>query len=126
MEGQIEGPKNDLIKEGETWLCPSRSMSTTSIKPRASTSRQRSTDRRKRVLGLGGDRFHPDQRPGSITGMVRFYLMEMGERFRLYISPPISAAQPRRAHQTPSGYSRELADHVGLFTPSACRPIPRR
>jgi predicted AlkP superfamily phosphohydrolase/phosphomutase len=52
----------------------------------------------------------------SITGMVRFYLMEMGEKFRLYVSPThISPRDPAVPISTPSDYSRKLADNVGLF-----------
>jgi predicted AlkP superfamily phosphohydrolase/phosphomutase len=52
----------------------------------------------------------------SVTGMVKFYLLEIGERFRLYISPVhISPANPAAPICTPSSYSKELAEHCGLF-----------
>lgn len=52
----------------------------------------------------------------SITGMVRFFLLSVGEKFRLYISPiHISPRHPAMEISTPSSYSRELADKVGLF-----------
>jgi predicted AlkP superfamily phosphohydrolase/phosphomutase len=52
----------------------------------------------------------------SVTGMVKFYLLEMGETFRLYISPiHISPRNPGMPICTPDSYSEELADHCGLF-----------
>jgi len=52
----------------------------------------------------------------SVTGMVKFYLLELGERFRLYISPiHISPRDPATVISTPHSYSKELADHCGLF-----------
>lgn len=52
----------------------------------------------------------------GITGMVKFYLLELGEKFRLYISPVhISPRNPAITISTPESYSKELADKVGLF-----------
>lgn len=52
----------------------------------------------------------------SVTGMVKFYLMELGKRFRLYISPVhVSPLHPATDICTPDNYSRELAREVGLF-----------
>jgi len=52
----------------------------------------------------------------SVTGMVKFYLLEMGETFRLYISPiHISPRNPAMPICTPDSYSEELVDHCGLF-----------
>jgi predicted AlkP superfamily phosphohydrolase/phosphomutase len=52
----------------------------------------------------------------SVTGMVKFYLLELGEKFRLYISPVhISPGNPATPISTPSSYSEELAEKVGLF-----------
>ena len=52
----------------------------------------------------------------SLTGMIKFYLLEMGEKFRLYISPiHISPGNPATTISTPPSYSKELADNCGLF-----------
>ncbi|HDP94741.1 MAG TPA: hypothetical protein ENN40_05190 [Candidatus Aminicenantes bacterium] len=52
----------------------------------------------------------------SVTGMVKFYLMELGKRFRLYISPVhVSPLHPATDICTPDNYSRELAREAGLF-----------
>ncbi|MCP5049635.1 MAG: hypothetical protein GY940_20865 [bacterium] len=52
----------------------------------------------------------------GVYGMVKFYLLEMGEKFRLYISPVhISPRNPATTISTPPSYSKELADNCGLF-----------
>ncbi len=52
----------------------------------------------------------------SVTGMVKFYVLELGDRFRLYISPiHISPRSPATVISTPPSYSKELADNCGLF-----------
>ncbi len=52
----------------------------------------------------------------SITGMVKFYLLNMGEKFRLYVSPiHISPNNPALPISTPESYSKELSDKTGLF-----------
>jgi len=52
----------------------------------------------------------------SVTGMVKFYVLELGKKFRLYISPiHISPRNPATTISTPPSYSKELADKCGLF-----------
>jgi predicted AlkP superfamily phosphohydrolase/phosphomutase len=52
----------------------------------------------------------------DVTGICRFYLMEAGERFRLYVTPvQIDPADPVMPVCTPDGYARELVDELGPF-----------
>ncbi len=52
----------------------------------------------------------------SVNGICRFYLMEVRPSFRLYVTPiQIDPVHPEMPISTPDGYSRELADEVGLF-----------
>lgn len=117
MEGQIDGPKNDLLKEAEPVIVPFKAY----------------VDNRHRTVRIDiqgkevllAEKEYSDwveidftliSGLASITGMVKFYLMEMGERFRLYVSPiHVSPRHPAVPISTPAGYSRELADRVGLF-----------
>jgi len=117
MEGQVEGPKNDLLKEGEPIVVPFKAY----VDNRHKTVR---IDIQGREILLAEKEYSdwvelefPLIRGlASISGMVRFYLLEMGERFRLYISPiHISPRHPAVPISTPPGYSAELADRVGLF-----------
>ncbi len=117
MEGQIEGPKNDLIKEGENVVVPFKVY----VDDRHKTARidiqgKEILIAEKEYSDWVEIEFSLISHLASITGMVKFYLMEMGERFRLYISPThVSPRNPAVPISTPSGYSRELADHVGLY-----------
>jgi predicted AlkP superfamily phosphohydrolase/phosphomutase len=117
MEGQIEGPKNDLLREGENVVVPFKVY----VDNRHKTARidiqgKEILIAEKEYSDWVEIEFSLISNLASITGMVKFYLMEMGERFRLYISPThLSPRQPAVPISTPSGYSRELADHVGLF-----------
>jgi predicted AlkP superfamily phosphohydrolase/phosphomutase len=117
MEGQIEGPKNDLVENGEPIAVPFKAY----VDNRHRTVR---IDIQGREVLLAEKAysewvevdFSLIPNLASVTGMVKFYLMEMGERFRLYVSPVhISPRQPAVPISTPAGYSRELADRVGLF-----------
>ena len=117
MEGQIDGPMNDLLKESEPVVVPFKVY----VDERHKTVR---IDIQGKEI-LIAEKEYSDwveidftliSGLATITGMVKFYLMEMGERFRLYISPThISPRSPAVPISTPSGYSRELADHVGLY-----------
>ncbi|MDD8012496.1 MAG: alkaline phosphatase family protein [Acidobacteriota bacterium] len=117
MEGQIEGPKNDLVKDGGPIVAPFKVY----VDNRHKTAR---IDIQGKEV-LIAEKEYSDWVEidfsliaglASITGMVKFYLMEMGERFRLYVSPThISPRRPAVPISTPAGYSRELADKVGLF-----------
>ncbi|MBU4404898.1 MAG: alkaline phosphatase family protein [Candidatus Aminicenantes bacterium] len=117
MEGQIEGPVNDLIKEGENVVVPFKVY----VDNRHKTARidiqgQEILIAEKEYSDWVEIEFSLINHLAGITGMVRFYLMEMGDRFRLYISPThLSPRAPAVPISTPSGYSRELTDHVGLF-----------
>ena len=52
----------------------------------------------------------------AVTGICRFYLMEVRPRFRLYVSPvQIDPANPAMPICTPDDYSRELVAHTGPF-----------
>ena len=52
----------------------------------------------------------------EITGISRFYLMETGPRFRLYVTPvQIDPAAPVMPVCTPEGYARELSEELGPF-----------
>jgi len=117
MEGQIEGPKNDLLKESENVVVPFKVY----VDNRHKTARI--DIQGKEILIAEKEysdwvelKFPLIDHIASISGMVKFYLMEMGERFRLYISPThISPRDPAVPISTPASYSRELADNVGLF-----------
>ncbi|MCJ7525807.1 MAG: alkaline phosphatase family protein [Candidatus Aminicenantes bacterium] len=117
MEGQIEGPKNDLLKEGEKVVVPFKVY----VDNRHKTARidiqgQEILIAEKEYSDWVEIEFSLIKHLAGISGMVRFYLMEMGDRFRLYISPThLSPRAPAVPICTPSGYSRELTDHVGLF-----------
>jgi predicted AlkP superfamily phosphohydrolase/phosphomutase len=52
----------------------------------------------------------------SVTGICRFYLMEVRPAFRLYVSPvQIDPANPEMPICTPEDYAKELAQRTGLF-----------
>lgn len=117
MEGQIEGPKNDLVKDGGPVTVPFKAY----VDNRHRTVR---IDIQGREVLLAEKEysdwveidFPMISGLASVSGMVKFYLMEMGERFRLYVSPiHISPRHPAVPISTPAGYSRELAERVGLF-----------
>lgn len=120
-EGVLEGPVNDLIKsdDGEP------------VKPvinfKVFLDNKHKTARididGKEVLISEGEysdwvelEFPLIKGISSVYGMVKFFLLEMGEKFRLYISPiHISPANPATPISTPPSYSQELAHHCGLF-----------
>ncbi|MEJ2720281.1 MAG: alkaline phosphatase family protein [bacterium] len=52
----------------------------------------------------------------SITGICRFYLMQVRPTFRLYVSPvQIDPSNPEMPICTPPDYSREIVENVGPF-----------
>jgi len=52
----------------------------------------------------------------EVTGLCRFYLMEVRPRFRLYVTPvQIDPADPVMPISTPADYGRELVEKVGPF-----------
>ena len=117
MEGQIDGPKNDLLKESEPVIIPFK----VHVDNRHKTARidiqgKEILIAEKEYSDWVEIEFSLISGLASISGMVKFYLMEMGERFRLYVSPiHISPRSPAVPISTPAGYSKELADKVGLF-----------
>jgi predicted AlkP superfamily phosphohydrolase/phosphomutase len=120
-DGVLEGPVNDLVKseDGEV------------VKPKLTFKVYLDNDHKTARIDIDGKEVMLSQGEysdwveiefplikniTSITGMVKFYLLEMGERFRLYISPiHISPKHPATTISTPASYSEELADHCGLF-----------
>ena len=117
MEGQIEGPKNDLVKDGEPIAVPFKVYVDNKHKTaRIDIQGQEILIAEKQYSEWVEIRFSLMGALASITGMVKFYMMEMGEKFRLYISPThISPRNPAVPISTPESYSRELADKVGLY-----------
>jgi predicted AlkP superfamily phosphohydrolase/phosphomutase len=117
MEGQIEGPKNDLLKESENIILPFKVY----VDNLHRTAR---IDIQGKEI-LIAEKVYSDwveikipliDHLANISGMVKFYLLEMGEIFRLYISPiHLNPRDPAVPISTPAGYSRELADKTGLF-----------
>ena len=52
----------------------------------------------------------------SVSGICRFYLMEVRPHFRLYVTPiQIDPVDPEMTVSTPLHYSRELAEKTGLY-----------
>lgn len=115
--GIIEGPKNDLVEDGEKVEIPFRVYLDTKHK----TARIDVQGKEVLIAEKGYSEWVEIQFPlikgvSSVTGMVKFYLMEMGERFRLYVSPVhISPGDPALPISTPSSYCKELVDNCGLF-----------
>lgn len=117
MEGQVEGPRNDLVQEGETVTVPF----TVYVDSDHRTVR---IDIQGREILLAEKRlsewveidFPLVPHLQSLKGMVKFYLLEMAPRFRLYVSPVhIDPRDPALPISTPARYSRELAERTGLF-----------
>ncbi|MCK4835533.1 MAG: alkaline phosphatase family protein [Candidatus Aminicenantes bacterium] len=115
--GIIEGPKNDLVEDGEKVEIPFRVY----LDNQHKTAR---IDIQGKEI-LIGEKEYSDwveiefpliKNVSSVTGMVKFYLMEMGETFRLYVTPvQISPRNPALTISTPSSYSKELVQNCGLF-----------
>jgi predicted AlkP superfamily phosphohydrolase/phosphomutase len=52
----------------------------------------------------------------SVSGICRFYLMEVRPHFRLYVTPvQLDPMAPEMPISTPAEYSRELAGDIGLY-----------
>lgn len=119
MEGEIEGPVNDLVEDEEhpKPIVPFRVY----VDKKHKTARIDIQD--NKILLSEGEYsnwveidFPLIEGITSITGMVKFFLLELGEKFRLYISPiHISPAHPAAQISTPASYSQELAEKNGLF-----------
>lgn len=117
-DAELPGPVNELRREAETVRVPFK----------AYVDRSRRTARidiqgheillaEKEYSGWVEIDFPLLPPLQSITGMVRFLLLDCNEqKFRLYISPiHISPRHPALPISTPASYSRELADRCGLF-----------
>jgi len=117
MEGQIEGPRNDLLKENASVTLPFKVYVDNAHRTvRIDIQGQEILIAEKEYSDWVELRFPLIDSIASISGMVKFYLLEMGERFRLYVSPiHINPRDPAVPISTPAGYSRELADRTGLF-----------
>ncbi len=120
-EGVLEGPVNDLVLDEEG------NPTKTSIPFKVYLDNTHKTARidiqDNEILIAEGEysnwvelNFSLIKGISSITGMVKFYLLEMGEKFRLYISPVhISPKHPAITICTPDSYGPELVQHCGLF-----------
>lgn len=119
MKGEIEGPVNDLVKDDEhpKPIVPFK------VYVDHKNKTARIDIQEKEILIAEGEYsdwieidFSLIEGISSVTGMVKFYLLELGEKFRLYISPiHISPANPALPICTPPSYSKELVQQVGLF-----------
>jgi len=117
MEGQIEGPKNDLLKESENIVLPFKVYVDNLHKTaRIDIQGKEILIAEKEYSDWVELEFSLIAHIASISGMVKFYLMEMGEKFRLYISPiHLNPRSPAVPISTPASYSRELVEKAGLF-----------
>jgi len=120
-EGVLEGPVNDLVKRDDGEAEKPVVNFKVFLDNKHKTARIDIQD--KEILISEGQysdwveiKFELIPNLSSITGMVKFFVLEMGEKFRLYISPiHISPRDPAIEICTPSNYSKELADKCGLF-----------
>ncbi len=116
-DGIIEGPANDLIKESESISVPFKVYLDYKHKTaRIDIQGKEILISEKEYSDWVEIEFPLIKNIKSIYGMVKFYLLELGKRFRLYISPVhVSPAHPAMTISTPSYYSKELAEKNGLF-----------
>lgn len=116
-DGVIEGPANDLVENGEKITVPFKVYVDKKHKTaRIDVDGQQVLISEKEYSGWIEIKFPLITNVSSITGMVKFYLMEAGEKFRMYISPiHISPKNPAVEISTPPSYSKELAEKGGLF-----------
>jgi len=119
MKGEIEGPVNDLVvdEENPRPIVPFKVY----VDYKHKTARI-DIDGKEILISEGeySDWVEIDfpliKGVTSITGMVKFFLLELGEKFRMYISPiHISPLHPAAQISTPESYSKELAEKNGLF-----------
>ncbi len=116
-DGEILGPVNDLVENGEK----------TKVSFKVFVDKENKTARidvdGKEILIAEKEYsdwveidFPLIKGVSSITGMVKFYMMDIEKSFRLYISPiHISPKTPAVEISTPPEYAEELAKKVGLF-----------
>ncbi len=119
MKGEIEGPVNDLVKDEEN---PKPIIPFKVYLDNKNKTARVDIQEHQLLLSEGeySDWVEIDftliPNLAGVKGMVKFYILEMGEKFRLYISPiHISPRNPAMAISTPPSYSEELAEKVGLF-----------
>lgn len=117
MEGEIEGPVNDLTADKPPIYIPFKVYVDR-------VNRTIRIDIQKRTLLLAAGKYSEwveidfSLIPGlaSIQGMVRFYLLNFDERFRLYVSPiHINPGRPAVPISTPDSYAADLAAAIGPF-----------
>lgn len=119
MKGEIEGPVNDLVEDEEN---PRPIMPFKVYVDNKHKTARIDIDGKEILISEGeySDWVEIDfpliEGVTSVTGMVKFFILEMGEKFRLYISPiHISPLHPAAQISTPESYSKELAENCGLF-----------
>ena len=116
-DGIIEGPVNDLVENGGKTKVPFRVYVDRKNKTaRIDVDGKEVLIAEKEYSDWVEIDFPLIKNISSITGMVKFYMMEIEKNFRLYISPVhISPRNPAVEITTPSGYGKELSDKAGLF-----------
>ena len=117
LTADINGPPN-LFREGDP---ESKATFETIVDPEYPTALFKVGDSRF-ILGEGewSDwiklKFNLIPHLKSVTGICRFYLMEVRPTFRLYVSPvQIDPSNPAMPICTPADYSREIVENVGPF-----------
>lgn len=117
LEGEIEGPKNDLVPGSDPMVIPFKAyVDRAHHSARIDVAGQEVLLAEREYSRWVEISFSLGVPLMNLTGMVKFFLLECGERFRLYISPiHISPASPALPISTPASYSKELADAVGLY-----------
>ncbi len=115
-DGEIQGPVNDLVEDGKK----------TKVKFKVFLDRENKTARidvdGKEILIAEKEysdwveiEFPLIKGISSVTGMVKFLLMDVEKNFRLYISPVhISPRNPAVEISTPPEYGKELAEKGGI------------
>lgn len=119
VKGEIEGPMNDLVEDEEhpRPIVPFKCyLDYTHKTARISIQDQDILLAEGQYSEWVEIEFELIPYLSSVKGMVKFFLLELGKKFRLYISPiHISPKHPAMPISTPASYSEELADQVGLF-----------
>jgi len=116
-EGKIQGPVNDFVRDKETLSVPfSLYCDRDHHTVRIDIQNQTLLLAEKEYSRWVEIEFPLIGQVQTVKGIVKFFLLENGERFRLYISPvQINPRHPALPISTPGKYSRELADRVGLY-----------
>ncbi len=117
METEIEGPQNPLKEEEEPLTIPFK------VYLDRGSRAARIDIQGNEILLKEGElspwvelKFEVVEGIQHITAMVRFLLLDAGEKFRLYISPLcVDPKDPALPLSTPKDYSKELAEKLGLF-----------